>query len=80
MFATNCHLAQLVGLSLGRKAGFRAFYSSNPEGYIFFSKFLSFPFSFRVRFRVKFRLLVSSGVEPKKLFPSPSRTRSYWEM
>ena len=51
MFATNCHLVQLVvGLLHGGKAGLREFCSSNPEGsplFYFFIFFLSFfPFLF----------------------------------
>ena len=45
---TNCHLAQLVGLSHAEQLC-----SLNPEGSLFFPKFLCFVSFFRVRLTVR---------------------------
>ena len=63
-FVTNCHVAQLVGLSLAELLVLE-FGCSNPEGSLSsfpFSKFLSLVSFFRVRLSVRLRFRVSVRV------------------
>ena len=61
MISRNCHLAQLVGLLHGGKAGFRGLCSLNPEGSFFFFSFFPFFFS-----GLGFGLGLGLGFEPKR--------------
>ena len=69
MFATNCHLTQLVGLSLGRKAGFRDFTVRIPKDIFFFLSFFPFLFLLGLGLGLSLGFWLVQALNRKNYFP-----------